>query len=217
MKKIKNFWSSLSRKKKVLVCSISVAFVAVLFSLFIIFRDEIEDIVFRTPSIQVESPGKLSSTNAEPFLLDVTLSNMPEKQLFPAASLSITFDSSKLEFLGIQEGNILILGDENASGSNLALPMWEVNTEHSNKTGKINILYLDSTGGRYSFSSKGFEKDKQDVLVRLSFKLRGSALPGDIYDLVIVDGVLAASDSEKSLAVVKGTLKTIDGRIVVGE
>ena len=104
-----------------------------------------------------------------------------------------------------------------ASGSNLSLPEWEVNTEHSNKTGKINILYLDSTGGRYSFSSKGFEKDKQDVLVRLSFKLRGSALPGDIYDLVIVDGVLAASDSEKSLAVVKGTLKTIDGRIVVGE
>ncbi|WP_426350290.1 cohesin domain-containing protein [Alloiococcus sp. CFN-8] len=193
------------------------AIVAALFSLFIIFRDEIEEIVFRTPNIQVESSGKLSSTNSEPFLLDVTLSNMPEKQLFPAASLSITFDSSKLEFLGIEEGNILILGDENASGSNLALPMWEVNTEYSNKTGKINILYLDSTGGRYSFSSQGFEKDKQDVLVRLSFKLRGSALPGDIYDLVIVDGVLAASDSEKSLAVVKGTLKTIDGRIVVGE
>ena len=73
------------------------------------------------PTLIVETPQKLSLSNAKEFPLDVTISDLGETR-YPAMSMSISFDSSRLEFLGVEEGNIFILSDENSAGRQL--PNW---------------------------------------------------------------------------------------------
>ena len=63
-----------------------------------------------TPTLIVETPQKLSASQTEDFTLDVTVSALGEAR-YPAMSMSIAFDSSRLEFLGVEEGNIFILSD----------------------------------------------------------------------------------------------------------
>lgn len=90
-----------------------------------------------------------------------------------------------------------------------------MNKERANDTGAINILYLDMTGGKYAFS-----KDllgESNALLLLNFRLRGSVRKGDILELSLDDAVFAAGDESRSLASNKGTLKTSNGRIVIGE
>ena len=60
-----------------------------------------------TPPLIVETPQKLSASQTEDFTLDVTVSALGEAR-YPAMSMSIAFDSSRLEFLGVEEGNIFI-------------------------------------------------------------------------------------------------------------
>ena len=91
-----------------------------------------------TPTLIVETPQKLSVSQAEDFTLDVTMSDLGDAR-YPAMSMSIAFDSSRLEFLGVEEGNIFILSDENSSGQQL--PDWSCNVQSSNDTGLINIMY----------------------------------------------------------------------------
>ena len=54
---------------------------------------------FGVPTLIVETPQKLSATGTDEFTLDVTVSNLGEAR-YPAMSISISFDSSRLEFLG---------------------------------------------------------------------------------------------------------------------
>ena len=129
-------------------------------------------------------------------------------------SMSISFDASRLEFLGVEEGNIFILSDENSSGQQL--PDWNCNTQTSNDKGLINIMYLDMTGGRNAFSRDLLAED-YNVVLRLKFRLRGSARPADVLDLIVEDAVFAASDETQSLAMTTNTLKTKNGRLVIGE
>ena len=129
-------------------------------------------------------------------------------------SISISFDSSRLEFLGVEEGNIFILSDESNNGQQL--PDWSCNVQNSNDTGRINIIYLDMTGGRNAFTQELLAKD-YNVVLRLKFRLRGSSRPGDVLDLIVDDAVFAASDETQSLAMTTGTLKTRNGRLVIGE
>lgn len=135
------------------------------------------------------------------------------KDIYPAASFSFSFDPSKLEFLGIEEGNIVISNPNNISG--VDLPKWEVNVQRSNETGIINIMYLDMTAGKCAFS-RNLLSGKDDILVRLNFRLRGSVREKDTIDILIEDAVFAAVDENKSLASSKGTLKTKNGKIVIG-
>ena len=145
--------------------------------------------------------------------MDVTVSALGEAR-YPAMSMSVSFDPSRLEFLGVEEGNIFILSDENSTGQQL--PDWSCNVQNSNDTGVINIMYLDMTGGKNAFSRELLAED-YNVVLRLKFRLRGSVRPGDVLDLILEDAVFAASDETRSLAMTTDTLKTKNGRIVIGE
>lgn len=122
------------------------------------------------PTLTVETPQKRSASDKEEFSLDVTISDLGEA-IYPAASFSIRFDPSRLEVLGVEEGDGFILDDENQLGQQL--PDWSVNVQNSNDTGLISILYLDMTGGRYAFS-RDLLAEENNVVLRLKFRLRGS-------------------------------------------
>ena len=77
-------------------------------------------------------------------------------------------------------------------------------------------MYLDLTGGKHAFS-KELLAEENNVVLRLRFRLRGSARVGDVYDLILEDAVFAASDESKSLAMTMKTLKTKNSRVVIGE
>ena len=168
---------------------------------------------FGVPTLMVETPQKLSASDTEEFTLDVTINHLGEVR-YSAMSVSISFDSSRLEFLGVEEGNIFILSDESNNGQQL--PDWSCNVQNSNDTGRINIIYLDMTGGRNAFTQELLAKD-YNVVLRLKFRPRGSSRPGDVLDLIVEDAVFAASDETQSLAMTTGTLKTKNGRLVIGE
>ena len=165
------------------------------------------------PTLIVESPQKLSASQTGEFTLDVTVTDLGDAR-YPAMSVSIAFDSSRLEFLGVEEGNIFILSDENSTGQQL--PDWSCNVKNSNDTGRINIMYLDMTGGKNAFSKELLAED-YNVVLRLKFRLRGSVRAGDVLDLIVEDAVFAASDETQSLAMTTDTLKVKNGKIVVGE
>jgi len=168
-----------------------------------------------TPILSIETPQKINPKETDTVLLDVSISDLGE-EIYPAASMSISFDSSRLEFLGISEGNLFVHGDLNAAGIAQKLPEWSCNTQVSNDTGLINIMYLDMTGGKYGFDRELLSED-DNIVFRLGFRLRGSVRSGDILDIIIEDAVFAASDETKSLAVTAKTLDTKNGRIVIGE
>ena len=165
------------------------------------------------PTLIVETPQKLSTSQTEKFTLDVTISALGDAR-YPAMSMSIAFDSSRLEFLGVEEGNIFILSDENSTGQKL--PDWSCNVQNSNDTSLINIMYLDMTGGKNAFT-KELLAENYNVVLRLKFRLRGSVRPGDVLDLTVEDAVFAASDETQSLAMTTDTLKVKNGRLVIGE
>ena len=166
-----------------------------------------------TSTLIVETPQKLSANQTEEFTLDVTISQLGDAR-YPAMSMSIAFDSSRLEFLGVEEGNIFILSDENRTSQKL--PDWSCNVQSSNDTGLINIMYLDMTGGKNAFSQELLAED-DNVVLRLKFRLRGSVRPGDVLDLIVEDAVFAASNETQSLAMNRDTLKIKNGRLVIGE
>ena len=163
------------------------------------------------PTLRVETPQKLSRSQTEVFTLDVSISHLGEA-LYPAMSTSIRFDPACLEFLGVEEGNVFVTDAETGR----ALPQWSCNPEQCNKTGLINVMYLDLTGGRAAFS-QNLLAEEDNVVMRLSFRLRGSARSGDVYDLLVEDAVFAASEESQSLAMIRDTLKCKNGKIVVGD
>ena len=165
----------------------------------------------KKPVLAVETPQKLSASQTDTFTLDVTISDLGET-LYPAMSMSIRFDPSCLEFLGIEEGNVFVTDSQVGR----ALPQWSCNPQQCNKSGLINIMYLDLTGGKSAFT-KTLLAEENNVILRLSFRLRGSARSGDVYDLVLEDAVFAASDETQSLAMTRETLKTKNAKIVVGD
>lgn len=159
--------------------------------------------------LAIETPSELKADNHEIFSVDVTISALGS-EIYPAMSMCIDFDASNLEFTGIEDGNVFVTGDT-ADGQ---LPNWSVNTESSNKNGQINIMYLDTSGGRYAFSDRLLDKDK-NVLLRLDFRLRDNVKLGDNYVLSVEDAVFAASESEKSLASSVGTMAVQNGQIIL--
>ncbi len=166
-----------------------------------------------TAILTIETPQKISVLMNEPMTLDVTISDLEEIR-YPAMSASISFDSSRLEFLGLEEGNVFIHDDSNSSGQKL--PEWSCNVEQSNASGKINVMYLDMSGGKYAFD-KQLLAEEDNVVFRLKFCLRGSVRKGDICELIVEDAVFAASDETKSLAMTSGTLKAKNSKVVIGE
>lgn len=168
---------------------------------------------FVAPVLTIETPQKISISETDEFMVDITISAFGDT-IYPAASMSIAFDSSRLEFIGVEEGNVFIRNDESDVAQKL--PEWSCNPSQCNKTGKINIMYLDTTGGKNAFS-KELLSDEDNVVLRLKFRLRGSARKNDVYDLIFEDAVFAASDEKDSLAMTTDTLKVRNGKIVIGD
>ncbi len=200
-------------KKKVTIIVLLVL-IALAALAFFLFRDG--GALSLAPAVTIETPDKKSPDDREEFTLDVTLSDLKDGGLYPAASFSMNFDSNKLEFLGLEEGNVAVPCEKKANGAVTELPEWGVNVERSNEIGQINVMYLDLSGGRQAFS-KDLLPDGDRVLFRLKFKLRGSVQSGDIIEISFADAVFAASDEKGSLASVKNTLKTRSGRVVIGD
>ena len=165
----------------------------------------------KVPVLTVETPQKLSASQTDTFTLDVTISELGDT-IYPAMSMSLRFDPSCLEFLGIEEGNVFLTDSQVGR----KLPQWSCNPEQCNKTGLINIMYLDLTGGKEAFT-QSLLAEEDNVVLRLSFRLRGSARAGDVFELAVEDVVFAASDERQSLAMNQGTLKVKNGKIVVGD
>ena len=161
--------------------------------------------------LTIETPQKLSASQTDTFTLDVTVSQLGDV-LYPAMSMSLRFDPSCLEFLGVEEGNVFVTD----SKVGRKLPQWSCNPVKCNETGLINIMYLDLTGGKESFTQSLLAED-DNVVLRLSFRLRGSARSGDVFDLIVEDAVFAASEEKESLAMTQKTLKVRNGKIVVGD
>lgn len=201
-----------SKKKTIIIVLLVLLALAVL-ALFL-FRDG--GALSLAPAVTVETPNKMSQSNRDEFTLDVTLSDLRDGDIYPAASFSMNFDSNKLEFLGLEEGNVLVPCEKKANGAVTELPDWGVNVERSNEIGQINVMYIDLSGGRRAFS-KDLLPDGDRVLFRLKFKLRGSVQSGDIIEISFADAVFAASDEKDSLASVKNTLRTRSGRVVIGD
>ena len=166
-----------------------------------------------TPTLIVETPQKLSLAQNNEFTLDVTISSLGDAR-YPAMSMSLSFDNSRLEFIGLEEGNVFILSNESASGQQL--PTWSYSAANANQTGLINIMYLDMTGGKNAFCSD-LLAEEDNVVLRLKFRLRGSIRAGDVLDLILEDAVFAASNEQESLAMTTGSLKTKNGKLVIGE
>ena len=200
---------TLSKKKRIiLLCAAAVILLSAVLALLLGRGSPI----FGTPTLTVETPQKLSADMTEPFTLDVGIDHLGEA-LYPAASMSLTFDPSRLEFLGVGEGNVFIL--DAASSSGQQLPQWSYSVDSSNETGRINIMYLDMTGGAHAFSQE-LLAEEDNVVLRLQFRLRGSVRAGDVLDIVVEDAVFAASDETESLAMTRRTLNTRSGKIVMG-
>ena len=200
------------KTKKKLFIGIGTGVLLLLLILFLLFM-KWDKSAGRTPTLTIETPQKISISETEEFTLNVTVSTLGEA-IYPAASMSIAFDSSRLEFIGVEEGNVFIRDDE--SDISQKLPNWSCNPEQSNKSGKINIMYLDTTGGKNAFSKELLAED-DNVVLRLTFRLRGSVRSGDVCDLIFDDAVFAASDENESLAMTRDTLKVRNGKIVIGE
>ena len=200
------------KTKKKLFIGIGAGVLLLLLILALLFMN-FDKIIGGTPTLTIETPQKISKSESEEFTLDVTISSFGNA-IYPAASMSISFDSSRLEFIGVEEGNVFIRNDEGDVPQKL--PNWSCNPEQSNKSGKINIMYLDTTGGKNAFSKELLAED-DNVVLRLKFRLRGSVRSGDICDLIFDDVVFAASDETQSLAMTTDTLKVRDGKIVIGE
>ena len=200
------------KRKKKLFIGIGAGVLLLLLILALLFMN-LDKIMGGTPTLTIETPQKISKSETEEFTLDVTISSFGDA-IYPAASMSISFDSSRLEFIGVEEGNVFIRNDEGDVPQKL--PNWSCNPEQSNKSGKINIMYLDTTGGKNAFSKELLAED-DNVVLRLKFRLRGSVRSGDIYGLIFDDAVFAASDETQSLAMTTDTLKVRDGKIVIGE
>ena len=77
-------------------------------------------------------------------------------------------------------------------------------------------MYLDLTGGKEAFTRNLLAEDN-NVVLRLSFRLRGSVRSGGVYELTVEDAVFAASDESRSLAMTQNTLAVKNARIVVGD
>lgn len=202
----------MKKKKIFILAAVGVTLVALAVVTVLLIQHT--EVFSKTPTVTIETPEKKSEQNHMPFSLAVCLSDLGEAH-YPAASLSISFDSSRLEFLGLTDGNIMVTDSTSPSG--LRLPEWNVNIERCNETGLINIMYLDLTGGKNSFIREALSAEHTNILLSLNFRLRQSACSGDIFPITIIDACFASSDETMSLASSNGTLKVNDSRIVVGQ
>lgn len=175
------------------------------------------------PTLSLEAPDGIGERDKDEFVVDVKLSDMGEA-IYPAASIIVTFDKNRLEFTGVKMGNVMVYDNFNPEKQEgegeMVIPLWNCNTDLSNRTGEIKAMYLDMTGGDNAYAAAGFKSGDQDTVLRLGFKLRDSVSAGDELKLEIADAVFAASGGDESGASLAsadslGTLRIKDTQIRV--
>ena len=200
-------------KNKKIIWVLGIGILVAVIAAVVLLRMPQNDPARGEPTLTIETPQKISRSSTQTITLDVLMSDLGDA-IYPAASMSIRFDPSRLEFMGVQEGNVFVGNTENSIG--LALPEWSCNASASNETGQINILYLDMTGGDYAFRRE-LLAENDNVVLRLQFRLRGSVRAGDVMELVVEDAVFAAFDETQSLAMTTDTLKIKNSKMVIVE
>lgn len=201
-----------SKKKKILISLVIIILIILAIIGFLIFRK-----VLNTPTLTLMPPAPLKASNYDEFTVDIKLSDLPSN-IYPAASISLTFDKNKLQFTGVKEGTMMTYGDKSADGNNLSIPNWSCNVDRANLNGEINAMYLDTTAGKYAYCSDGFDKKNKNIVLRLGFKLRSSAQKGDVYNITFQDAVFATVNGDKkktSLAMNMKTLRVKNCKIAV--
>lgn len=200
-------------KNKKIIWVLGIGILVAVIAAVVLLRMPQNDPARGEPTLTIETPQKISRASTQTITLDVMISDLGDA-IYPAASMSIRFDPSRLEFLGVQEGNVFIGDAVNSAGQRL--PNWSCNASASNETGQINILYLDMTGGDYAFRRE-LLAENDNVVLRLQFRLRGSVRAGDVMELVVEDAVFAAFDETQSLAMTTDTLKIKNSKMVIVE
>ena len=200
-------------KNKKIIWVLGIGILVAVIAAVVLLRMPQNDPARGEPTLTIETPQKISRASTQTITLDVMISDLGDA-IYPAASMSIRFDPSRLEFLGVQEGNVFIGDAVNSAGQRL--PNWSCNVSASNETGIINILYLDMTGGDYAFRRE-LLAENDNVVLRLQFRLRGSVRAGDVMELVVEDAVFAAFDETQSLAMTTDTLKIKNSKMVIVE
>lgn len=150
----------------------------------------------------LEQKGEILEGSEAEIKIPVKLSGIPAKT-FPAASMSVSFEKDKLEFIGIEKGTI-----ENYLGE---VPEWKIDVKASNKLGTVNAIYLDKSGSKNSYCKSGFKPKTKDVVLYLKFKLTKEAKVKDLINLKIDDAVFATvkGDSDNT------SLSTSNGNMAV--
>ncbi|WP_455543417.1 cohesin domain-containing protein [Intestinibacter sp.] len=189
-----------------------IAIIAIVFSLIVvgvvygISMKSNEKQITKSKSVELylEYNGQLTSQSKEQVVIPVKLSKLLPA-VYPSASISIEFDSQKLEFTGITRGTM-----ENYSKK---VPKWDVDVDKSNEIGVINAIYLDKSGAKDSYYKSGFEEGSKDIVLNLKFRLKDDAKSSDKLKLKISDAVFATvngSEDKSSLSTLKGTMKGKD-------
>lgn len=179
-------------------------------------NEEQSDIV-EIPTINLVPSKNIGVNEKKEFEVDVVLSSLPA-DIYPAASVSISFNKDKLEFTGVKKGEMQTYGNISSSGENFVVPLWDCDIKASNDSGKINAMYLDKTAGKFAYNKLGFDKESKNVVLRLNFKLKNNVKQGEKYTLDIKDAIFATVNGDKdntSLSSIKGTLKVSGCEIVI--
>lgn len=139
-------------------------------------------------SISLKGDSILSKNNKNTFKLKLKMSQIPSN-IYSSASFSISFDKNKVEFVDIEKGDILTYSSNS--------PSWEYDVKASNKRGQANIMYLDSTGGKESFTSKSIVEERKNNILILEFKLKDDVESGENISFKIKDAVFATVNGDK--------------------
>lgn len=166
------------------------------------------------PAVVLVKPAPVAVMDRDDIQVDVRLTNLPDG-VYPAASLSVGFDKNKLEFVGVRQGTMMTRG---MTPGTFNIPIWASDPAFSNRQGQVTTMYLDMTGGDFAYVPEGFSSGRDDIVVRLVFRLRDSAQKGESYDLTVRDAVFATADDavrHTGLATSQRTLRAFSTQIEV--
>lgn len=176
------------------------------------------------PTLSFESLQPFEASDRNEFSVSLLLSDLPDA-LYPAASVTVRFDSNKLEFTGIKMGTMMVydnyVPEESAGNAAYTIPVWTCkDTDAANRSGTISGMYLDMTAGKNAYGLGGFDPKIKNVPLRLGFKLKDSVAKGERLELSITEATFATLDGEKdgttlTTAGQKPTLVAQTGRISI--
>ncbi|MCC3867457.1 cohesin domain-containing protein [Terrisporobacter mayombei] len=138
--------------------------------------------------MSLDGDSVLSMNNKDAFKLKLKMSQIPSN-IYSSASFSISFDKDKVEFIDIKKGDISTFSSNS--------PSWQYDVKASNKRGQANIMYLDSTGGKESFTSKSIVSEEKNNVLILEFKLKDNVESGENISFKIKDAVFATVNGDK--------------------